>query len=119
MRLGKRGSQPAEKPVCINRAVRDLHQHFDLILDGVPRKEMNAELIHLIELPDDGLDSAWIDVRPADQLHVVHPAAYAALVDIECPAAGAFAGRDSHDQVPRQVAQKGNEAASQKCEKEL
>src|SRR5919202_4463533 len=112
MSLGQRRSQPAEQAGGIDGALRDLYQDLYLILDSVPGIEMDAELVHLFEFADDCLDGARVDVRPADQLHVVDPASDAAFVEIERSAAAAFARGDAHHQVTGPVAQHGNETPS-------
>src|SRR5438067_9744085 len=72
---------------------------------------MDSELVDLPELAHDRLHRARIDVGSPDELHVVDPAADAALVEVEGAAAAAGARRNAHDQVAGPVAEDGDEAA--------
>src|SRR5207302_6001150 len=87
----------------------NLDQHLDFILAPIRGVEMDAKLVDLLELPDDRLDGARVDVGAAHQLHVVDPAADAALVEVEGAPAAAAAGRDPNDEIAGPVAQDGNE----------
>src|SRR5436190_10012826 len=80
---------------------RYLHQDLDLVADALLRVQMDLELVDLGELAHDGLDRPRVDVRPPHQLHVVHPAADPAVVDVERAPARTVRTGDLHHEVPR------------------
>src|SRR5215212_7571527 len=95
-------------------AAGELHLHLDLVADPVGRVEPHLELLDVGDAANDRLDRAGVDVGAADDLHVVHAPADAAVVDVERAPAVAAACLDLADQVARPVAQDGDEPASER-----
>src|SRR5207253_5523374 len=89
----------------------DLDQHLDFILAPIRGIEMDTELVDFLELPDDRLDGARINIGPPHQLHVVDPPADTNLVEVEGARAGADVGRDRHVQIEGRVSEVRTEAA--------
>src|SRR6476469_3338102 len=61
----------------------ELDLDLDLVADPVRRVEPDLELLDVRDTAHDRRDRSRVDVRAADDLHVVHAPADAALVDVE------------------------------------
>ena len=80
---------------------------------------MDAELVDLLELADDRLHGAWIDVGTPDQLHVVDSSANAAFVDVEGASAAAGALRHADHEITGPISQDRDHPATERGDQPL
>ena len=109
VRLGELALELGEERIALSRRGA-LDEHLDLVALVAHGVEVDLELVDAVAPPDDLLDRARVDVRPADDLHVVDAPADAAVVDVEGPPAAAGGRGHAADEIARPVAQDRHEA---------
>src|SRR5438552_18634419 len=114
VRVGELLRKPTAQRFGVDLCGRDLDQDLDLVAPGLLREQVDLELVDLRVLANDRLYRPRIDVRPAHELHVVHPPTDPALVQVERPAARARRTGNLDHEVAGPVAKDRDEAPSER-----
>src|SRR5687768_11383499 len=92
----------------------DLDLHRDLVCEVVFAPDIYLELINCLVLAHYRLNSAWVDVGAAYQLHVVPSAPDTAVINVPGTTAGAGVSGHFHNHVLGAVAYHWDEASAKR-----